>query len=94
VFMHGYYPLWINDVPAVPIVSGQIENNEFDASLLHGLYLYDAAGGGTIPLGGNYWFGGSGNPPLPSVVTGGTTTQTVNFGTALAAPPAGAGPDW
>jgi hypothetical protein len=94
VFTGQYYCISFYSLDNPGIDAGQIELNEFDGS--RPVYLFDMTGSYDVPLGNNYWNGGTGTPPVPGVVPDGTTpiTVTCDFDTALASPPAGAGPTW
>jgi len=74
-----------------PIASGAIAGNDFDGVTVD---LSVMTGAYTIPLGGNYWRGGTGTPPAPSIRRQNDSTCEVDFDTALNAAPAGVGPDW
>lgn len=76
---------------AAPIVPAQVVNNVFTGSKA---LKMTGVTGTDIPLGGNYWLGGIGSPPVPSVTKDGTTTANVDFSTALSSAPAGVGPTW
>ena len=92
IFTGGYYSLSFYSLNNPGVDAGQIELNEFDGS--KPAYLFDMTGGVNVPVGNNYWNGGSGSPPKPSVSLDGTTNITYDFDTALSASPAGAGPTW
>lgn len=86
------------DFVTVPGVRpGQIERNDFSGR--GPALLTQVRGVGAIPLGNNYWGGGTGDPPVADVVVSlvdPATIATIDFdtpGPALAAQPP-AGPDW
>ncbi len=69
--------------------AGQVSQND-----LYGpgeIYLFSCTDTATIPLGGNYWNGGT---PTITKDTGVPAATTVDLTVALTDPPAGAGPDW
>ncbi len=86
-FRDGVYALRFANADSPVLTSDQVVNNDFDGSL--DVLLSGISGSTAIPLGGNYWAGGMGTPPLADV-TGGT----VDFTTALSAAPATAGATW
>ncbi|HET8715261.1 MAG TPA: hypothetical protein VFM16_05520, partial [Holophagaceae bacterium] len=90
-FRGGYYAISFVSLPDPGVDAGQIASNDFDGS--QAAYLYNVAGSTDVPVGGNYWSGGAGTPPLPSEITG-LTTVHFDFSTALSAAPAGVGPSW
>lgn len=90
-FRGGYYSLAFLSVPNQAVDAGQISANDFDGS--HTAYLYNIGGSTDVPVGGNYWSGGAGSPPLPTEMTG-LTTLHYDFSTALSAAPSGVGPTW
>jgi hypothetical protein len=90
-FSGGYYAIAFLSVPSPAVDAGQITGNDFDGT--NPAYLYNISGTTDVPLGGNYWGGGSGTPPVPSELTG-LTTVHCDFTTPLASAPAGAGPTW
>ena len=57
---------------------------------VNGLYLNGMTGAYTLPLGNNYWDGGT-----PSVIRNGTDIAVqVDFDPTLGSPPAQCGPSW
>lgn len=86
VFRHA--PIIVDRFTSTPAGPGQIANNDLDG--VAGV----SSDGGSLPVGGNYWAGASGTPPVPSGTAGaGSAADFNNPGPALAEPPA-AGPDW
>ena len=76
-----------------PVVSpGQIENNDFDGTRY--AYNVNVTGTENIPVGNNYWNGGSGSPPTPPIILGEAATVTFDFSPTLEAAPTGCGPNW
>lgn len=90
-FRGGYYAISFVALPDQAVDPGQIAANDFDGS--QSAYLYSVAGSTDVPLGGNYWSGGTGNPPVPAETTG-LTSVHFDFTTALSAAPSGVGPSW
>jgi hypothetical protein len=90
----GYYSMEFYNQANPAINTGQIALNDFDGS--KHAYLIDMTGGVNVPLGNNYWTNGTnpGPPPTPQVDTGGTTSITIDFTTALSTSPIGVGPTW
>ena len=84
----GYYTLYFSAQSNPAVTLGQIANNDFDGNT-DGIYLQAMTGGTNIPLGNNYWLGGT-----PTVILGPTTSITVDFTPTLASPPADCGPTW
>ncbi len=73
--------------------SGQVTQNDMDGS--HHIAINDNTDPAVlIPLGGNYWAGGTGNPPVPAVQRFGGAQANVDFTTPLSSAPASAGPEW
>lgn len=95
IFRGGYYSIYFNGLDNPGVNPRQIEENDFDASKQ--VYLFNMTGASNVPLGNNYWHGGSGNPPVPNVNKSGTTNVDINFNdpsAPLVNAPAGMGPDW
>ncbi|MBS1767642.1 MAG: hypothetical protein JST05_09610 [Acidobacteria bacterium] len=90
-FRGGYYAIAFVGVASPAVDAGQISGNDFDGT--PSAYLYNISGTTDVPIGGNFWNGGSGTPPLPSETTG-LTTVHFDFTTALSSAPSGAGPSW
>lgn len=90
-FRGGYYAIECLSVPGPALDAGQITGNDFDGS--NPAYLYNISGSTDVPVGGNFWSGGAGTPPLPAETTG-LTTVHYDFTTALDSAPSGAGPSW
>ena len=90
-FRGGYYAISFLSAPSPAVDAGQITANDFDGS--HTAYLYNVSGSSNVPLGGNFWNGGAGSPPLPTETTG-LTTVHFDFTTALGSAPSGVGPTW
>lgn len=93
IFRRGYYSIEFANLSNPGISAGQIEYNNFDATT-NGAYLFNMTGGTDVPIGNNYWNGGSGSPPTPEVISGGGTTINFDFTPALSSSPAGVGPTW
>lgn len=94
-FVDTYYSIAFINVVGSAVVSGQIVSNVFDGS--QNLYVGGVTGSPTIPLGGNYWAGGAGTPPLPNIDSASSPGASVNLNdpvSALSAAPAGVGPGW
>jgi hypothetical protein len=84
-----------------PIVDpGMICGNDFDASVRSSggepryVWLNNISGSGSIPLGGNYWHGGTNTPPLPQLLYESSPDVCCDFSPGLAAPPDDCGPTW
>ncbi len=90
-FRGGYYAIAFLSAPSPVVDPGQIANNDFDCS--HTAYLYNISGSSDVPLGGNFWNGGAGSPPVPTE-TAAATSVHFDFTTALSATPSGVGPTW
>lgn len=90
-FRGGYYAIAFLAVPSNAVSAGQITSNDFDGT--HSAYLYSISGSTDVPLGGNFWSGGAGAPPVPGEITA-LTTVHYDFTTALSSAPSGAGPTW
>ncbi|HZU52590.1 MAG TPA: fibronectin type III domain-containing protein [Holophagaceae bacterium] len=90
-FRNSYYAVMFISVPNQAVDAGQITANDFDGS--HSAYLYNIGGSVDVPLGGNFWNGGAGTPPVPAETTG-LTSVHFDFTTALSAAPPDAGPTW
>lgn len=90
-FRGGYYAIECLSVPGPALDAGQITGNDFDGS--NPAYLYNVSGSADVPVGGNYWSGGAGSPPVPGETTG-LTTVHFDFATALDAAPSSVGPSW
>lgn len=90
-FRGGYYAISFVSLPDQAVDPGQVTANDFDGS--KSAYLYNVAGSTDVPLGGNFWSGGAGSPPVPGETTG-LTTVHFDFTTALSAAPSGVGPSW
>lgn len=90
-FRGGYYAFYVGDTAAAGFSLGQVDSNDFDGSTPAALSIL--AGPTPVPIGNNFWNGGTGNPPVPSE-TQYSTTVHYQFTPALAAAPAGAGPSW
>lgn len=90
VVKSSIYAIYFQSPGAAPIVAAQIEQSVFPGASTAS--LFQVPNGVTVPLGNNYWPGGSGNPPLPA--TSSNTTATFDFTPPLSAAPAGAGPSW
>jgi hypothetical protein len=91
-FRDGIYSIDFEGLANPAISSGQIAYNDFDGS--KSVYLSNMTGGNNIPLGYNYWFDGTGSPPVPAVVQAGTTSITANYDPALSGSAADTGPWW
>jgi hypothetical protein len=86
VFRHA--PIFVERNTPRPAGPGQIVDNDLDG--VEGVW----SDGESLPLGGNYWAGAGGAPPVPSGSRGqGSAADFNNPGPALAEPPT-AGPDW
>ncbi len=100
VFRGGYYSIYFNNLSNPGVSPGQIAQNDFDGSKTAYLSSSMSGGGQNVPLGSNYWHGGTsvnpGDPPLPNVYKGELTIDFdfSNPSPALTRAPAGAGPDW
>ena len=93
-FMASYYAIYFGPLNTPGVASGQINGNSFDASG-NGAVIYFVLTTTDVPLGGNYWSGGTGAPPLPVInMLGITNPVTLNFNTALGAAPTGVGANW
>jgi hypothetical protein len=90
-FRGGYYAIAFISAGVQGINAGQIDSNDFDGSKQ--AYLYNVGGSTNVPIGNNFWNGGTGVPPLPTELTG-LTTLHFDFATALSAAPANVGPTW
>ncbi len=90
VVTNSYYAIQVANVPSAPVESGQIRFNSFAGN--KSAYLYGVPDGSIVPLGSNFWPGGTGIPPVPFVNS--STTATVDFATPLSAASAGVGPSW
>ncbi|HEU4952584.1 MAG TPA: fibronectin type III domain-containing protein [Holophagaceae bacterium] len=90
-FRGGYYAISFLSLPDQGVDPGQVASNDFDGSA--SAYLYNVAGSTDVPLGGNFWSGGAGSPPVPGETTG-LTTVHFDFTTALSTAPSGVGPSW
>ncbi len=90
-FSGGYYSLAFFSLTNPGITSGQIAQNEFDGTKQ--AYLYMMTGTANVPIGSNYWNGGTGSPPLPPELYT-NCTISYDFTPALTAAPANAGPTW
>ena len=94
IFRGGYYSVFFASLANEAIDPGQVELNDFDGT--KNAYLFNMSGTTNVPVGNNYFNGGVGTPPLPSVITGGTTNCAFDFSSpsaALSSAPS-AGPDW
>lgn len=74
---------------APPITAGQIQDNAF--TVLHELNESSLFGGGTIPLGNNYW---STYPTAPTMRNQNSSDCLPDFTPMLSALPTGVGPTW
>lgn len=74
---------------AYTVNAGQVSQNWFDSSAQ--AYAWDVTQ--PIPLGDNFWDGGSGTPVLPGLF-GNASTNQYNFVTPLASVPGMCGPTW
>ena len=90
-FRNGGHCLIFENANQPMINSGQIENNDIDA--IYGAEILGVTGESNVPLGNNYWYRGSGDPPTPYVDSAGSTV-TFDFSPTLEAAPAGCGPNW
>jgi hypothetical protein len=90
-FTNGYYSVAFFNLSNPGVNAGQIELNDFDGT--KEAYLFGMTGGTNVPMGNNYWNGGSGSPPLPTELTGSSTIH-YDFSTALSSPPSAVGPTW
>ncbi len=92
-FAGGYYALYVGPLNTLGLAAGQFTGNTLNGAKDAVLYFVSAPG--TVPLGGNFWSGGAGSPPLPAVnALGSTNTATLGLTPALAAAPSPVGPDW
>jgi len=89
---NGYYSFYVFSSRGLAFSSGQVSQNDFDGS--KDIYLHNMDGGSDVPLENNYWDGGTGSPPEPSVIQGGTTSVTVDYDPLLSESPPSAGPGW
>lgn len=90
-FRGGYYAISFVSVPNAAVDPGQIDANDFDGSAQ--AYIYNIGGSINVPLGGNFWNGGTGTPPVPAELSG-LTSVHLDFTSALTAAPAHAGAAW
>ncbi len=94
VFRNSADSLWFSVVAIPALGAGQFEQNDLNGTKHVGVSP-QVTGAGSIPVGNNYWGGGTGRPPPPGTPPG---TQPISFdfhtpSPALVEPP-DAGPDW
>jgi hypothetical protein len=94
IFHDCYNSIYFNGLSNPGVNPGQIEQNDFDGS--KSAMLYNMTGGSNVPLGNNYWNGGTGNPPVPTVAKVGTSIDFdfSNPSAPLSSSPSGVGPNW
>lgn len=80
-FVNGKYRLMFEGLDNPAVEANQVELNKFSSN--KSVYLFDMIGVSDIPLGLNYWEGGTGEPPLADVTQAGTTTIGIDFSPAL-----------
>lgn len=90
-FRGGYYAFYVGDATLAGFNLGQVDSNDFDGTKEAGIFL--PPGSATVQIGGNYWNGGTGTPPVPAE-TPSYATIHYQFSPALTSAPAGAGPNW
>ena len=91
IFTGGFYSMLINGTTAPSVTAGQITNNVFPGSKY--LFIVSSSGSPDIPLGGNYWPGGTGTPPAPNI-TQSSSTISANPYPLLSEAPDDVGPGW
>jgi len=90
-FRGGFYALYFGPLNTPGITLGQIDANDFDGT--RQAALFSVSGTANIPVGNNFWNGGSGAPPLPAELRSDSTVFCA-FSPALATAPANTGPTW
>jgi hypothetical protein len=96
----SFYAIRVGGFATNILDAGMVTGNDFHAGTNRQntapayAHLFQMTGTGMIPVGGNYWSGGTNSPPLPQLQYIDSPDMAYDFSPALAAPPQDCGPTW
>jgi hypothetical protein len=92
ILRNSSYSIYFKSLANSAVDPNQIELNDFDGT--KNAMLDSMTGTFTVPLGNNFWNGGTGTPPMPATSKVSSATVEFDFTTALDSAPTGVGPTW